>query len=146
MEERRCRFVQGNVKRLPISGGEWVDVHAELNAGETNDMNAELVTEMVAGEPVKLDPKKVGFHKVVAYVVGWSLLNRDGYPERLDESAVRALDQDTYLEILAAIDAHQVSVEAIRTARKNGQDGERGSPATSPSLAGAAGVSSGSAN
>jgi hypothetical protein len=144
--ERRCRFVQGDIVRLSLPGNEWIDVKSELNAGEARRVFTQLVREMEAGQPTKLDPDKVGLTKVVAYVVGWSLLNQDGRPEPLDESAIDALDVETYQDIVAAVDAHDTACEERRQARKNGRDGETLSARTSPSLATAAGASSGSAS
>jgi len=144
--ERRCRFVQGDIVRLPLSGGEWIDVKGELNAGEARRVFSSLVKEMNAGEMTKLDPDRVGLTKIIAYVVGWSLLNRDGRPEPLDESAIDNLDLDTYQEIAAAVDLHDSACEARRNARKNDRDGESRSPATSPSPDAVAGVSSGFAH
>jgi hypothetical protein len=146
MEERRCRFVPGDVVRLPLSGGEWIDVKKELNAGEARRVWSALVREMNAGEPTKLDPEKVGLTKVVEYVVGWSLLNADDRPEPVSESAIEGLDVDTYKEIVDAVDQHDARNEALRVARKNGRGGEKASPAISPSPDGVAGASSGFAN
>lgn len=145
-EDRRCRFVQGDVVRLPIAGGEWIDVKKELNAGESRRIFATLVKEMNVGAATKLDPERVGLTKVLAYVVGWSFLNTQHRPEPVSESALDGLDVDTYQSIVDAVDQHDTACEAIRLARKNGQGGETPLPATSPSLAAAAGASSGSAN
>jgi hypothetical protein len=145
-EERRCRFVQPTVVRLPLDGGEWIDVKKELNAGEARHVYASLVKSMVAGKPPELDAERVGVTKLLAYVVGWSLLNYDGRPEPVSEEALRVLDQETYQDIIRAVDDHDLVSEAARHARKNGLDGETGLPATSPSRSGVAGVSSGSAS
>jgi hypothetical protein len=131
--------------RLPLSGGEWIDVKAELNAGEARRIFSALVKEMHAGQPTKLDPEKVGLTKVVEYVVGWSLLGMDGRPEPVSESAIDGLDVDTYREIVDAVDVHDAACEAARVARKNGQAGETASAAISPLPGAAAGASSGSA-
>jgi len=143
IKERRCRFVQGDVVRLALSGGEWIDVKKELNAGESRRIFASLVKEMHAGQPTKLDPERVGLTKVVEYVIGWSLQGTDGRPEPVSESAIDGLDLDTYQEIVAAVDAHDLACETARLARKNDRDGESRSPATSPSPDAAAGASSG---
>lgn len=146
MGDRRCRFVQGDIVRLALSDGEWIDVKGELNAGEARRIFSTLVKEMNAGQPTKLDPDKVGLTKVLEYLIGWSLQNQDGRPEPVSPEAVDGLDQDTYREIVDAVDAHDTAVERARAARKNGQAGERTSAAISPSPAAAGGVSSGFAN
>lgn len=142
--ERRCRFVQGEVVRLPLPGDEWIDVKRELNAGEARGVFSSLVKKMDVGAAAELDPERVGLTKVVAYVVGWSLLNTQGRPEPVSESAFNGLDQQTYIDIVTAVDLHDAACGAIRQARKNGQGGEKPLPAISPSLDGMAGVSSGS--
>jgi hypothetical protein len=143
IKERRCRFVQGDVVRLALSGGEWIDVKKELNAGESRRIFATLVKEMHAGQPTKLDPEKVGLTKVVEYVVGWSLLGSDDRPEPVSESAIDGLDLETYREIVDAVDAHDAACDAERLARKNGQAGEKASAAISPSPDAAGGASIG---
>lgn len=141
----RCRFVQPGIVRLPLSDGEWIDAKQELTAGEQRHYMAGYVIEMKAGERATVDPERVGVTRILEYVVAWSLLGFDGKPEPFSESALRAVDMDTYREIDATIDAHEVAIAVRRDARKNGQDGATTSPAISPSPFAAAGVSSGSA-
>lgn len=143
--ERSCRFVAGGVVRLTLPGNEWVDVKAELNAGESRRVFSHLVMEMNAGEPTKLDPDKVGVTKMVEYIVGWSLLNSQGEPEPVCEEAIDALDQDTYQEMSEAVEQHDQRCEAARIARKNARGGGMGSPATLPLPVFVTGESSGSA-
>jgi hypothetical protein len=144
MDERDCWFVQGGIVRLPLSGEQWIDVKAELNAGEARKIFSGLVKTMQAGKPTELDPEKVGLTKLLAYLVGWSLCNRDGRPEPIEESSIDNLSQGRYREIMDAVDAHEAASEAKREARKNGQGGEKASAAISPSPVAAAGASTGS--
>jgi hypothetical protein len=146
VEERRCRFVQGEITRITLSGGEWIDIKSELNAGEARRVFSSLIKEMNAGERMKLDPDRVGLTKLLGYLVGWSLLNSEGRPEPLDESAIDNLDRDTYAEIVEAVEAHDRACDERRAARKNDRDGETRSSAISPSRGAAAGESSGSAS
>lgn len=142
----RCRFVQPSVVRLPLSDGEYIDVKQELTAGEQRRIFSGLVKEHRAGETALLDSEQVGKTKLLEYLVGWSLVGLDGHPEPVSASAIDHLDVDTYREIVQAIEAHDERVEAARAARKNGQGGEKVSPAISPSPSAVAGVSSGSVN
>jgi hypothetical protein len=144
MEERDCWFVQPGIVRLSLSGHQWIDVKEELNAGEARKVYSGLVKKMHPGEPTELDPERVGLTLLLAYIVGWSALNRDGRPEPIDESSFDNLTQDRYREVMDAVTAHDAAVAAKREARKNGQDGETPSARTSPSRAAAAGASSGS--
>lgn len=141
--ERRCRFVDGTVERLALSEGEWIEVKTELNAGEARRMFTDCVRDATAGEAWTLDPEKVGITQVLAYLTGWSLLDAQQRPAPISAMTLGLLDQDTLTEIMAAVKAHDEVVERRRSARKNGHDGETTSPATSPSLVGVAGASSG---
>jgi len=147
----RNRFVGPQTVRLPLSDGEFITVKERLNAGEEQDMFADMVLDMTAGEKVHLDPKSVQMAKVLAYLVGWSLTD-DGAPVPMAptqsvaerRSALRSVDGDTFREIREAIDAHEKAVEQASTDRKNGQAGERESNKTSPSPVGTTGATSGS--
>jgi hypothetical protein len=129
---QRCRFVQPSVVRLPLSDGEYVDVKQELTAGEQRRIFSQLVKEMHAGEKTVLDPEQVGKTKLLEYIVGWSFLGLDGQPAPVCESTIDCLDTDTYRELVDAVDAHELRSEQARAARKNGQGGEKVSPAISP--------------
>jgi hypothetical protein len=110
----RCRVVQPDVVRLLLSGGDFLDVKRELNAGEYYD----LILALTERKP---------FAKLLAYVVSWSLVGANDTPipyslalpdtERRD--AVRALDTATMHELIAAVDKHEQAVDAARDAKKN---------------------------
>jgi hypothetical protein len=115
----RCRFVQPDVVRLPLSEGEWVDAKKELNAGEQRRVFSRLVKAMHFGEKAELNPEQVGFSKVVEYVVGWSLVDLSGKPVPVSEAAISNLDAGTYAEIVRVIDIHENEVESARELEKN---------------------------
>jgi hypothetical protein len=136
----RCRVVKPEIVRLPISDGDYLDVKKTLNAGEYRDLLAEMSTKDTHfGDRPVVDMKKLGITKVLQYLVGWSLMGFDEkpLPYSLDMSdaarisTLRSLDQDTFAEIVKAIDDHEEKEEQDRVARKNGQAGESASSATS---------------
>jgi hypothetical protein len=120
----RCRFVQPETVRLSLSDGEFVDIKKELNAGEQRRVFAGLVKHMGAGETIELAPEQVGLTKLLAYLIGWSLVDANEKPVPVNEGAINALDSETYAELVAAIDAHEEAVEKARAMRKNAQNGE----------------------
>ena len=123
----RNRFVQPRTVRLPLSDGDWIDVKAELNAGEQRRIFTGLVKTMQAGEKPELNPEQVGKTKILEYVVDWSL--RDGDKAvPFSPAALDNVDPDTYSEIMAAVDAHDEAADKARAERKNGS----GTPTTSP--------------
>jgi hypothetical protein len=109
----QCRVVSPGVVRLPLSHGDFLDVHRELNAGAYFD----LIVAQADRQP---------FAKVLAYVVGWSFVGLDGaplpysleMPETVRRDTVRALDKATVQEVLRALDAHEKTEDAKRAEKK----------------------------
>lgn len=116
-------FVQPRIVRVPLSGEEFIDIKAELNAGEQRLVFAGLVRDMTLGESIRLVPEQVGFTKLLAYLVGWSFVDAEGKPVPVSKDAVNSLNAETYAEIIAAIDAHEAEIEKARAMRKNDQTG-----------------------
>ena len=127
----RCRFVQPEIVRLPLSDGDYVDVKKELTAGEQRRMFAGMMRDMTLGEKVTLNPELVGRTKVSAYVIVWSFVDAELKPVPVSDSAIDNLDTETYAELVKAIDAHEAAMEAVK--EKNGTSGRAKSEATSPS-------------
>lgn len=122
----RYRFVEDEVVRLSLSDGDWIDVKKVLNAGEYRKLVYAQFKD-TDGDKVILDHAQVGIAKVVAYLLGWSFLDRDQRPEpySLDlpeatrRNLIDNLDQATYRELLAAINAHEERQDLELTAKKN---------------------------
>jgi len=125
----RCRFVQPDVVRLPLSDGEWIDVKRELNAGEQRRVFSRLVKALHFNEKAEVNPEQVGLSKVVEYVVDWSLVDAGGKRVPVSEAAIGNLDGDTYGEIVRAVDVHENEIESARELRKNDPAGESKSKA-----------------
>ena len=129
----RNRFVKPNTVRLDVSGGDWIGVKRELNAGEHRRVFGRMVKEMRAGQGATYDPEKIGLTKLAEYLVAWSFEDDRGRPVEVSEAAIDNLDADTYRELQRLIDAHEDAVEAEIAARKNDQAGEKASSPISPS-------------
>ena len=115
----RLRFVQPDLVRLPLSDGDFIDVKRELSAGEQRHMFAGMVLHgVVPGEKTLLDPERVGITKMVEYLVGWSLVDANGAPVPVSESALKNLQSETYTEIMVAIDNHENEQEQKRELAK----------------------------
>jgi hypothetical protein len=113
----------------------WVDVKRELNAGETHAVFANIVKDggFTAGEKMILDPAKVGFSKVIQYVVGWNFCDPQGRPVPVSIEALGNLSHEVFACISEAVENHEERVAAERVARKNDRGGMRFSSATSSS-------------
>lgn len=129
----RCRFVQPDTVRLPLSDGDFIDVKRELNSWERRRILSSLVnTGLGFGEKPTLNPQLVGKTRIVEYLLGWSFIDAEGRPVPVSESALDSLDMDTYAEVSAAIDAHEERGDQLREAKKKPPAGESASSATSP--------------
>lgn len=123
----RYRFVEDEVVRLSLSDGDWIDVKKVLNAGEYRKLVYAQFKDTAEGDKVILDHAQVGIAKLLAYLLGWSFVDRDQRPEpySLDlpeatrRNLIDNLDQATYRELLAAINAHEERQELELTAKKN---------------------------
>jgi len=110
----RCRVVRPGTVRLPLSGGDWVEVKRELNAGEYFDM---LVAQS----------ERQPFAKILTYVVHWSLVGEHDVavpwapdlPDAERRDTLRSLDKGTIRELIAAVDRHEREEEAALDAKKN---------------------------
>lgn len=114
------RFVKPQVTRLPLSGGDWIDVKRRLNTGEQHDLFARMLPPLVTpGEKMQLQSKEVLLAKVSAYLLDWSLTDQ-GRPVPVTDGAIKNLDPDTFGEIRDAIDAHETAMTTeIELAKKN---------------------------
>ncbi len=120
----RCRVVAPEVVRLPLSDGDYLDVHKELNAGQYVEMLGALV-------------ERKPFSKAVAYIISWSLMGLDGQPlpydldmpEEMRRATFSALDKGTMREIAAVLDKHETAEEAALDAKKKTPGS---APASSP--------------
>jgi hypothetical protein len=119
----RCRFVQPDLVRLPLSDGDYIDVKRELNAGEQRRVFSRMVRDMTPGEKLTLKADEVGRTKLSEYIVGWSFTDVDGKPVPVSDSAIDNLDTDTYAELVKAIDAHEEAQNTTREAERKNPSG-----------------------
>src|SRR5262245_575920 len=133
MEEQDW-FIDPEITRLELSGGQWLDVKKQLTAGDTRKMFTDLVKQMEAGKAAVLDREKVGVSKILNIVVDWSLRRR-GKKVPFTEAALLTLAPKRYQEISDAVEKHEAAMEAARETEKNGLDGGIDSSTTLPSVA-----------
>jgi len=113
----RCRVAQPEMVRLPLSGGDFVDVQKELNAGDYFD----LLVAMADRKP---------FAKIMAYLVGWNLVGLNDQPlpysldlpENVRRDTIRSLTKATYSELSAVINKHEQSEDRAADVKKKTAD------------------------
>ena len=127
-------FVDPVPERLPLSGGQFVDIKQRLNHGETEDMYARIAPHGLQNR------REVRTAKIDAYLLGWSLTKKGvpvpmspELPAQTRVDTIRALHQDRAVEIYDAIEAHEEKMAAERAAQKKILDGKPVGEATLPS-------------
>jgi hypothetical protein len=131
----RCRAVQPQTVRLPLSDGDFVDVRGELNAGEY----VEMLRAVAERRP---------FARILTYVLGWSFVGVNNTPipydpddaETVRLASITCLDIPTLREVNNALNAHEEAVETAFTAKKKPTPMTTpplspGTPASSPTFA-----------
>jgi hypothetical protein len=150
------RFVRPDSTRIEISGGDWLLVRSQLNAGEHNEVFARSTDSTIAVDAsgmkgdIKIHPVKAGMANLVGYLIDWSLVDDDGrkveirdQPFEVVAAALEGLDLDSFQEIQKAITAHGKQVDERRDQEKKLRGGDNGSPMTLLSPVGAGGGTSG---
>jgi len=130
------RMRRPDTVKIDISRGDWILVKKHLTAGETRAIFAQML-----GPDQQINRLNVGVSKVAGYLLDWSFTDADDQPIRIKDqsddvlrSILNNLDADTFLELTAAIDAHEAAMAQEREREKNGPDGAIGSSAISPSV------------
>lgn len=119
----RNPFVKPETVRLPLTGGDWLEVKKRLTAGEYRDRLArEYKQDEVSGR-LSMDIRQSGIALIVAYVVDWSFQDDRQQSVPFSEDALKAVDIDTFRELLQAVEAHDAADEAARSEEKNARAG-----------------------
>jgi hypothetical protein len=136
------RVVGIESRRLTLSNGDWILVKDRLNAGENRRMVKRGSTQTPDG--VLVDSIEAGLAKILAFLLDWSLTGLDGQvipilrqSGRAVEAALDSIDPASYTEILRAIEAHEIAMQAERDAQKKIPPGDPTSspPSSSPAPA-----------
>ena len=116
------RMRRPDTVKLDISQGDWLLVKRHLTAGEQRAMFAGMMREDGEG----IDRVKVGFSKILTYLLDWSFEDFDGkplviagQPENVVSAALNGIDGDAFSDVLAAIEAHMDAMEKARELEKN---------------------------
>jgi hypothetical protein len=145
-------FAPSETAKLSLSDGAWILVRRRLNAGEQRQLFSRLVKRagMDAGGDhaprVEMDIEQVGLSTILAYLLDWSAADQApirGASLDVIQSALNALDSDSYNEILAAITQHEQAMAAERAQEKKRQAGGSASSPISPSPFAAIGATTG---
>ena len=98
-------FVTPTTDRIPLSGGAWIEVKRELNAGEERDVFVRKIKDMRSGERAQIDPAQIGWADILAYVVDWSFAVK-GPAFAFSEAALSNLKPERFSEIRKAVEKH----------------------------------------
>jgi hypothetical protein len=127
----RCRVVQPDVVKLPLSEGDWLEVKKQLNFGDHTRAAIKLYGRTLADGSREPDIETLGMSMEMAYIVAWSFRDADDKPIPVSFSALESFDRETVREIEAAVSTHAAAVTKEIADRKNDQSGSVASAATS---------------
>jgi hypothetical protein len=114
-----CPLVRPETIRLPLSDNDFIDVKAELNAGETHKVWSDMVRGGIKpGEPAELDPERVGRTRLLAYILSWSFVDFDGRPLPVSEATLMLFTNHKYRELADAINQHEAEQDQRRAERQ----------------------------
>ncbi len=113
---KRNRFVNPDVTKLDLSDGDWIEVKRRLNVAERRSITSRAAKGGVSTDSTRVfvDANEMEFAKVEAWVLDWSFTDAADKRVKFSPEAVRALDPDTFAEIIDAIDAHEKAEEAAK--------------------------------
>lgn len=107
------RFVTPDVAHIELKDGEWIDVKQELTVGEEKRYRSaglKNVKQQDGQMSIEVDWVALALARVGAYLVDWSAKRSVGEGKSVSvpvsAESINALDQDTFDEIDAAIQAH----------------------------------------
>jgi hypothetical protein len=122
------RFVDPEVVRIEISGGDWIEIKKALTVRETRKMQfgGMKMKGTAAGEvEFAADMESFGLSKVTTYLVDWSFVDAQGRKVECTPDAVANLDELSYQELEAAIDKHTEAMEKEKKALPETSTGPR---------------------
>lgn len=112
-------FIAPESVRIDLPEGQWIEIKKRLNVGEQRELFRRVYPAATAGEKLRLDIAEVGFAKVLAYVLAWSLTDDQGKAVPISESALNTLGPDKFAYIREAVEAHEDQQDRARDAEKN---------------------------
>lgn len=137
---KRSRFADGGQRRLELSDGDWVAVHAELTYGQQRRLAAAglsgvptALAEQGQGEALSIDLAAYDIERLCAWVMDWSFRDGDGDRVVVSREAIESLHPDTAAEIQRALDAHVEALEAKKAPAGGGNAPAATSSSAKPS-------------
>ena len=129
----RCRVVQPTSKRIDLSDGDWIEVKRRLCHGDVRDRMVALTGIDLGNGRAELNRDMVGIADILAWVVAWSFIDTQGVILPIEKAAIRQLDDESYREIVDAVDLHEVRMDVEVAEEKKSRVGEKPSTSTSTS-------------
>lgn len=126
---------------LDLSDGDWIQIKADLTAGDERDITGKSIRGYSdGGKRVDIDPEKLSFMTAATYITAWSLLDQDGRAIVWPANGTLEQRLDVLRSKLSNADMREIddAISAYRTRRqeeleKNGPGSATGTPPSSPS-------------
>lgn len=123
--------------RLELTEGDYLLVKQDLTAGEFRDLMRASARQVMTPGPngtmvatMEVDPVAGGLALVMAYLLDWSFADEEGrrlriadQPAAVVRAALDNIDSEAYMEVQAAILAHQTARAAVLAEEKKTRSG-----------------------
>lgn len=127
-------FSKPDTERIPLPGGEWIEVRKQLSKGERDKVNAMLIKEIRQDGRMTPDFEMMSKAEVLGYLVNWSLTD-DGQPIEIDPevdspkkiAAINNMTDEGFEAISEAVKSHVEAMERQRPTKKATRGGKRSS-------------------
>jgi hypothetical protein len=83
-----CRFVSPAIVRLPLSGGDWIEVKKRLSVSDERESMQQIMGEVGPDGWRRPNVKMIGIAEVLAYLVDWSFRDAQGQPVKVSAACV----------------------------------------------------------
>ncbi|MDD5366936.1 MAG: hypothetical protein PHR30_16485 [Gallionellaceae bacterium] len=97
---------------MDLSDGDWIEVKRELNVGEARriaERSSRAVTDPETGKSiVEADLNQLAV--LETYITNWSFVDKRGVQTKPSAASIKAIDQNTFLEIVLALSKHVATV------------------------------------
>lgn len=134
------RFTSGEVERLDLSEGDWVEIVKDLNTGEQKKLEAAgLKPPIAVSQPdgtfkivSPIDWEVYEIDRAMIFLKAWSFRDKEDRPKPLTRDAVKALSPPDFEEVNQAIITYTIKRAAEKNAERVAREGL--TPKTPPTL------------
>jgi hypothetical protein len=125
---KRNRFVSPDVKRLPLSDDDWIEVKERLTYKERQQLSGAMFRSVKGAaddQEMGVDFARYAILRLKTWLVDWSFRDKEDKPVPLSSAAIENLDPADADEIGEALDKHIAELEAAKAVPAPSESGKK---------------------